>query len=65
MHVNTSECIETKKDFTRSREIPVKRPGGGFEQPISRILSLRHLATTQVAIIYLGVLLDSQVVLVA
>jgi hypothetical protein len=28
--------------------------GGGFEQPVSRILFLHSLATTQVAIIYLG-----------
>ena len=53
MHVNKSECIETKRDFTRSCEIPLKRPGGGFEQTISRILCLHRLATTQVAIIYL------------
>jgi hypothetical protein len=33
---------------------PVKRPGSGFEQTVSRILCLHHLSTTQVAIIYLG-----------
>jgi hypothetical protein len=45
MHVNKSECIETKRDFTRSCEIPLKRPGGGPEQTISRILCLHRLAS--------------------
>ena len=54
MRVNKSECIETKQGFHSNGEIPVKRPGGGFEQTISRILFLHGLATTQVAIIYPG-----------
>src|SRR5437773_12382029 len=40
MYVNTCAWKETKKGFHGSREIPVKRRGGGFEQAISRILSL-------------------------
>jgi hypothetical protein len=51
---NESEWNGTKRDFTRLCEIPVKRPGDGFEQTISRILYLYRLSTTQVAIIYLG-----------
>jgi hypothetical protein len=54
MYVNTPAWKETKKGFHADREIPVKRRGSGFEQAISRILSLCCLAAAQVAIIYLG-----------
>jgi len=46
--------METKQGFHFNGEIPVKQPGCGCEQAISRILYLCGLAASQEAIIYLG-----------
>ncbi len=54
MHVNKSEPIETKKGLHDCCATPLKRPGCGCEQTISRILSRRILANPQGAIIYPG-----------